>query len=49
MSVPPGFRLWIEVDDLIRYFDGSLTPTGIARVQSQVLPQLLTTGQLTAL
>jgi glycosyltransferase involved in cell wall biosynthesis len=35
----PG-TIWIEVDDLIRYFDGSFTPTGIGRVQLQVLPHL---------
>lgn len=29
--------IWIEVDDFIRYFDGSLTPTGISRVQSEIL------------
>lgn len=34
-------RLWVEVDDLIRYFDGSVTPTGIGRVQGQILPHLL--------
>ncbi|MFU0507342.1 glycosyltransferase family 4 protein [Pseudaminobacter sp. NGMCC 1.201702] len=33
-------RIWIEVDDLIRYFDGSVTPTGIGRVQAQILPWL---------
>jgi glycosyltransferase involved in cell wall biosynthesis len=29
--------IWIEVDDFIRYFDGSVTPTGISRVQSEIL------------
>jgi hypothetical protein len=33
-------RIWVEVDDFIRYFDGSLTPTGIGRVQSEILPWL---------
>lgn len=32
--------IWIEVDDFIRYFDGSVTPTGISRVQSEILAYL---------
>lgn len=43
---PPAFmqadsRIWIEVDDLIRYFDGSVAPTGVARVQLEIIPRLL--------
>lgn len=38
MNVPN--RIWIEVDDLLRYFEGSLTPTGIGRVQLEILPCL---------
>lgn len=34
-------RIWIEVDDFLRYFDGSLTPTGIGRVQAEIFPQLV--------
>lgn len=34
-------RLWVEIDDVIRYFDTSSTPTGIARVQLEILPRLL--------
>lgn len=33
-------RIWIEVDDFLRYFDGSLTPTGIGRVQAEIFPHL---------
>lgn len=33
-------RIWVEVDDFVRYFDGSATPTGIGRVQAQILPSL---------
>jgi glycosyltransferase involved in cell wall biosynthesis len=36
-----GPRLWVELDDVIRYFDTSSTPTGIARVQLEILPRLL--------
>lgn len=32
--------IWVEVDDLLRYFDGSLTPTGIGRVQAEIFPHL---------
>lgn len=41
MDRPPGNVIWIEVGDFLRYFDGSVTPTGIARVQSQLFPELL--------
>lgn len=34
-------RIWIELDDLIRYFDHHATPTGIGRVQLEIVPQLL--------
>lgn len=34
-------RIWVEVDDFLRYFDGSLTPTGIGRVQAEIFPQLV--------
>ncbi|CCF18297.1 putative Lipopolysaccharide N-acetylglucosaminyltransferase II [Pseudorhizobium banfieldiae] len=40
-SSSDGFRIWIEVDDFIRYFDWSVTPTGIGRVQAQILPWLV--------
>lgn len=33
-------RIWVEVDDFLRYFDGSLTPTGIGRVQAEIFPHL---------
>lgn len=38
-SAPP--RIWVEVDDFLRYFDGSLTPTGIGRVQAEIFPHLV--------
>lgn len=38
MTAETGATIWIEVDDLIRYFDGSVTPTGIGRVQAEILP-----------
>jgi glycosyltransferase involved in cell wall biosynthesis len=34
-------RIWIECDDLIRRFDGHATPTGICRVQFEIIPWLL--------
>ena len=34
-------RLWVELDDLIRYFDTAVTPTGVGRVQLEVIPKLL--------
>lgn len=34
-------RIWVEVGDFVRYFDGSVTPTGIGRVQAQILPWLV--------
>jgi glycosyltransferase involved in cell wall biosynthesis len=37
-TLPP--RIWVEVDDFLRYFDGSLTPTGIGRVQAEIFPHL---------
>lgn len=40
-SVSASPRLWIEIDDLVRYFDGSSTPTGIGRVQLELLPRLI--------
>lgn len=33
-------RIWIEVDDLLEYFRGSVTPTGIGRVQLEIIPHL---------
>lgn len=33
-------RIWVEVDDYLRNFDWSLTPTGIDRVQSEIFPHL---------
>lgn len=36
---PP--RVWIEVDDLLRHYDGSLTPTGIDRVQAELFRPLV--------
>ena len=36
-----GPRIWVELDDVIRYFDTTSTPTGIARVQLEILPRLL--------
>lgn len=38
-AAPP--RIWVEVDDFLRYFDGSLTPTGIGRVQAEIFPHLV--------
>ncbi len=43
MTISSGATIWIEVDDFIRYFDGSVTPTGIGRVQSQILACLAAT------
>lgn len=43
MTISGGTTIWIEVDDFIRYFDGSVTPTGIGRVQSQILACLAAT------
>lgn len=40
MAAETGATIWIELDDLIRYFDGSVTPTGIGRVQAEILPHL---------
>lgn len=34
-------HVWIEVDELVRHFDGSLTPTGIDRVQAETIPHLV--------
>lgn len=34
-------RIWIECDDLIRRFDGHATPTGICRVQFEIIPWML--------
>lgn len=34
-------RIWIECDDLIRRFDGHATPTGICRVQFEIIPWLV--------
>lgn len=34
-------RIWIDCDDLIRHFDGWSTPTGICRVQLEIIPHLL--------
>lgn len=37
----PDCRIWIEIDDFMRMFDWSLTPTGIGRVQMELIPALL--------
>lgn len=41
MSSASGARIFVEVGDFIRYFQGSFTPTGICRVQEQIFPALL--------
>ncbi|MGB6120067.1 MAG: glycosyltransferase family 1 protein [Mesorhizobium sp.] len=34
-------RIWIDCDDLMSHFDGWSTPTGICRVQLEIIPQLI--------
>ena len=36
-------RIWIDTDDFIRMFDWTITPTGIGRVQLELIPELLRT------
>jgi len=33
-------RIWIDASDLIRFFDGQVTPTGIARVEMRIMAAL---------
>lgn len=33
-------RIWIDTDDFIRMFDWAITPTGIGRVQMELVPRL---------
>lgn len=33
-------RVWMEVDDFMRFFEWSITPTGIGRVQMEIIPAL---------
>lgn len=34
-------RIWIDTDDFIRMFDWAITPTGIGRVQLELVPELV--------
>ncbi len=34
-------RIWIDTDDFIRMFDWAITPTGIGRVQMELVPELV--------
>lgn len=41
MASVDSCRVFVEVGDFLRYFDGCPTPTGIGRVQAQLVPELL--------
>ena len=40
MAQRTASRIWVEVDDYLTYCEGSVTPTGIGRVQAEILPHL---------